>query len=70
MGKNNLLIEKRDNGYYKYNFDSMINTLDNKLNKDYREIYRNRRMQKIFEDINYNIHSMSPQKNSFGKTYF
>ena len=27
-------------------------------------------MQKIFEDINYNIHSMSPQKNSFGKTYF
>ena len=62
MGKNNLLIEKRNNKYLNYDYDYFMNSIDYKLNKDYREIYRRKKMEKMFENINENIYAMSPQK--------
>ena len=70
MGKNDLKIEKRDNRYLRYNYDFMSNTIDNKLNKDYREIYRKKRMQSMFDNINADIYALNPnQDNYFRKTY-
>lgn len=69
MGKNNLLIEKRNDKYLKYDYDYLMNSIDYKLNKDYREIYRRKRMEKMVEHINDNIYAMSPQK-YFGRNSF
>ena len=70
MGKNNLKIENRDNRYLKYNYDLVTNRIDDKLNKDYREIYRKRRMQNMFDNINADIYAMNPNQDNFlRKTY-
>ena len=69
MGKNDLLVEKR-NRNPQYNYDFMMTRIDNKLNKDYREIYRRKRMQNMFDDINANVYALNPyQDNLLRKTY-
>ena len=69
MGKNNLKVENRDNKYLSYDYDSMINSLNNKLNKDFREIYRKRRIENLRENINYNIYAMNPREYFSRKTF-
>lgn len=70
MGKNKLMIENRDDRYLRCNYDFMMNNIDNKLNNDYREIYRRKRMQHMLDDINWDIYEMNPyQENMFRKTY-
>ena len=59
--KNNKLSQSYDN--------NLMNSIDYKLNKDYREIYRRKRMEKMYEHINDNIYAMSPQK-YFGRNSF
>ena len=69
MGKNNLKVENRDKRYLSYDYDSMINSLDNKLNKDFRQIYRKRRLENLMDNINYNIYAMYPREYFGRKTY-
>ena len=69
MGKNNLKVENRDKRYLSYDYDSMINSLDNKLNKDFRQIYRKRRLENLMDNINYNIYAMNPREYFGRKTY-
>ena len=70
MGKNNLKIENRDNRYLKYNYDLVTYRINDKLNNDYREIYRKRRMQSMFDNINADIYAMNPNQDNFlRKTY-
>ena len=70
IGRNELVVDKRDNRYLKYSYDYMMNTIDNKLNRDYRQIYRRKRMQQMFDNINEDIYEMNPyQENIFRKTF-
>lgn len=69
MGKNNLKVENRDNRYLSYDYDSMINSLNKRLNKDFRQIYRKRRIENLMENINYNIYAMNPRE-YFGRKTF
>ena len=71
MGKNDLSVEKRDNRYLKYNYDFMINTIDDKLKKNYRQIYRKRRMQQMFNNIYLDIYELNnpEHENVFRKTF-
>ena len=69
MGKNRLKVENRDNKYLSYNYDSMINSLNNRLNKDLREIYRQRKIENLKENINNNIYAMNPMEYFSRKTF-
>lgn len=69
MGKNRLKVENRDNKYLSYNYDSMINSLNNRLNKDFREIYRQRKIENLKENINNNIYAMNPMEYFSRKTF-
>ena len=71
MGRNDLVVEKRENDrYLGCNYNFMLNSIDNKLNNDYRDIYRRKKMQKIFDSINEDIYSLNPyHDNILRKTF-
>ena len=47
----------------------MINSLNNRLNKDFREIYRQRKIENLKENINNNIYAMNPMEYFSRKTF-
>ena len=67
----NKYVEKRENDrYLGCNYNFMLNSIDNKLNNDYRDIYRRKKMQKIFDSINEDIYSLNPyHDNILRKTF-
>ena len=71
MRKNDLIVEKRaNNRYLGYNYNFMLNSIDNKLIYDYRDIYRRKRMQKVFDSINEDIYYLNPyHDNILRKTF-
>ena len=71
MKKNDLIVEKRaNNRYLGYNYNFMLNSIDNKLIYDYRDIYRRKRMQKVFDSINEDIYYLNPyHDNILRKTF-
>ena len=59
-----------NNNRMSYSYDkNLINSLDNKLNKDFRQIYRKRRLENLMDNINYNIYAMNPREYFGRKTY-
>ena len=69
MGKNNLKVEQRNSGCSNCGYDSMINSINIRLNKDYREIYRKRKLENLMENINNNIYAMNPMEYFNRKTF-
>ncbi len=69
MGKNNLKVEQRNSGCSNCGYDSIINSINIRLNKDYREIYRKRKLENLMENINNNIYAMNPMEYFNRKTF-